>query len=139
MRQLQQQKIADNLNENNIKWYINLPSSPWMGGVMESLVKITKKCLKEALKDHIVSEETLHTYLEETESNVDSRPLTPVANNPNDIESLAPNHFLVSQASLNQRINATTEKETNLCAKWKTTQAMPDIFWKNGLRNTFQV
>ena len=47
LRQLQQCEIADNLNENNIKWYFNPPSSPWMEGAMESLVKITKNALRE--------------------------------------------------------------------------------------------
>ena len=45
-----------------------------MGGVMESLIKITKKCLKAALKELIVTEETLYTYLVEIENVVISHP-----------------------------------------------------------------
>ena len=66
-----------------------------MGGATESLVKITKKCLKLALKDRIATEDTYLTYLVEIESIV-SCPLTPVTNDPNGIESLTSNHFLVS-------------------------------------------
>ena len=55
---------------------------------MASLIKITKKCVKTALKDPTVTEETLHTYFVEIQSIANSRPLTPVTNNPNDIESL---------------------------------------------------
>ena len=57
-----------------------------------------QKCLKGALKDCIVTEETFHTYLMEIESIVNSGPLTPITNNPDDIESLTPNHFLVGRA-----------------------------------------
>ena len=60
---------------------------------MESLVKITKECLKVASKDRTVTEETLHTYLVEIESIVNSCPLTPITNNFNDMESFAKNHF----------------------------------------------
>lgn len=75
----------------------------------------------------------------EIESILNSCPLIPVTNNLKDIGSLTPNHFLVDRASPNQIFIATTEKNTNLHAKWKAIQPMTDIFWKNGLRNTFQV
>ena len=29
----------------------NSPKGPWMGGAMEALVKITKRCLKVVVKD----------------------------------------------------------------------------------------
>ena len=29
----------------------NPPKSPWMGGTMEALIKITKRCLKAVVKD----------------------------------------------------------------------------------------
>ena len=48
LRQSKQQKITNNFNENNIAWYLNPQSIPW----------ITKKCLKAALKDRIVTKET---------------------------------------------------------------------------------
>ena len=88
-----------------------------MGGAMELLEKITKKCLKAALKDCIVTEETLHTYLVEIASIANSCLLTPVTNDPNDIESLTRNHFLVGRALPNQRSIATTKKDTNLFEK----------------------
>ena len=39
----------------------NLPKSPWMGGTMEALVKITKRCLKAVVKDRLLYEDALHT------------------------------------------------------------------------------
>ena len=37
-------------------------------------------------------------------------------------------YFLVDRGSPNQRFIAMTEKGKNLCAKYKATQAMTDIF-----------
>ena len=62
---------------------------------MELLVRITKKCLKAALKGPIVTEATQNTYLVEIESVVSSGSLTFISNEPNDKEPLTLNHFLV--------------------------------------------
>ena len=43
VQQLNQIKITNELSKFEIEWYFNPPASPWMGGAMESMVKITKK------------------------------------------------------------------------------------------------
>ena len=68
----------------------NPPKNPWMGGAMEVLVKITKKCFKAVVKDRLLHEDTLHRLLLEIESIVNSRPLTSVGDDINDLEPLAP-------------------------------------------------
>ena len=73
----------------------NPPKSPWMGGVMEAFVKITKRCLKAVVKDRLLHEDKLHTLLLKIESIVNSRPLTSVSDNINDLEPVTPNHFLI--------------------------------------------
>ena len=75
----------------------------------------------------------LHTFVE-IESIVNNRLSTPLTNDPNDTKSLKPNHFLVARASPNERFIATTEKDRNLSAKSKATQAMKDIFWKKWIK-----
>ena len=43
--------------------YRNENVLPWMGGAMEALVKIIKRCLKAVVKDRLLHEDTLHTLL----------------------------------------------------------------------------
>ena len=38
---LDQKKSINELNESRIQWMFNPPISPWMGGAMKALVKIT--------------------------------------------------------------------------------------------------
>ena len=94
---LDQKKIINELNENPIQWMFNPPKSPWMGGAMKALVKITKICLKAVVKDRLLHEDALHTLLLEIESIVNSRQLTSVSDDIDDLEPLTPNHFLICQ------------------------------------------
>lgn len=55
---MDQRKITTKPNEMNREWTFNPSSSPWMGGAIEVLVKITKLISQ----SHIVTEETLHTH-----------------------------------------------------------------------------
>ena len=93
-----------------------------MGGVMESLIKITKKCLKAALKELIVTEETLYTYLVEIENVVISHPWISFNNEPNDRVPLTPYHFLVGLTSPNQNFVVTLE---NINIFGKKVQRIP--------------
>ena len=61
-----------------------------MGGAMGVLVKITKSCFKAVVKDRLLHEDTLHMLLLEIENIVNSRPLTSVGDDINDLEPLAP-------------------------------------------------
>ena len=72
-----------------------------MGGIFESMVKQVKRAMKTVINDQVLTEETHHTVLVEREAIVNSRPLTPVSDDPNDYEALTPNHFLIGRASPN--------------------------------------
>ena len=72
------------------------PKGPWMGGAMEALLKITKRCLKAVVKDRLLHEDALHALLLEIESIVNIRPLTFVSDDIDDLEPLTPNHCLIS-------------------------------------------
>ena len=50
----------------------NPPKSPWMGRAKETLIKITKGCLKAVVNDRLLHEDALHKLLLEIESIVSS-------------------------------------------------------------------
>ena len=87
-----QKKIINQLNESRMRWMFNPPKSPWMGGAMEALEKTIKGCLKAVVKDWLFLEDALHTLLLEIETIVNSRPLTFVSDNIDDLEHLTPNY-----------------------------------------------
>ena len=112
----------------------NPPKSPWMGGTMEALVKITKRCLKAVVKDRLLHEDALHTLLLEIESIVNSRPLTSVSDDIDDLEPLTPIHFLIGRSSPNTNFANITEKNVNSRTKWKSVHAVANIYWKRWIK-----
>ena len=105
-----------------------------MGGAMEALLKITKRCLKAVVKYQLLHEDALDTLLIETESIVNSRPLISVSDDINDLEPLTPNHFLIGRLSPNTNFTNITEKNVNSRTKWKSVQAATNMYWKGWIK-----
>ena len=130
LQRLDQHKIRKELANVNIDWNFNPPASPWMGGVWESLVKITKKSLKAVVRDRMLHEDALTTVLCEVESILNSRPLTEISDDVNDFEALTPNHILITRSNPNLYVGGITEKDLSSRVRWRAVQAISDMFWK---------
>ena len=113
-------------------------SNSWMGWDWEFLLKITKSYLKAALRGHIITQETLRTYLVKTKSVVNSYTLISIRNDPNDKEPLTTYHFLINRTSPIKNFLVTTEKSVNLRAKEKAIEAAINIFMKKCNKSTLQ-
>jgi hypothetical protein len=81
------------LLDRKISWKFNVPSAPWTGGFFESMIKITKRCLKKVLLNSKLTYEELNTILTELEGVLNNRPLTYVDND-RILETLTPNHLI---------------------------------------------
>ena len=90
---------------NKIEWKFIPPSAPHMGGAWEHLVRSVKNALKVIFKDQTPPEEVLSTALTEIEHTINSRPLTHVSIDPDDLEALTPNHFLIGSSSGEVRLS----------------------------------
>jgi len=129
LKGLNQSTIVNQTVNSNIRWKFIPPSSPWMGGAWESLVKVTKKALETIINHKPVYEEQLHTVLVEVEATVNSRPLTALSDDVNDFSALTPNHFLHGKCLSNQ-IPGVDESNMNIRKRWKVVQAIAEHFWK---------
>ncbi|XP_015118391.1 uncharacterized protein LOC107042035 [Diachasma alloeum] len=77
-----------------IEWRFNPPSAPWWGGWWERLVRVTKDLLKRTLKKTSLTYEELQTTLCDCEAVINSRPLTYLAEDPEQLIPLSPDMFL---------------------------------------------
>ena len=112
----------------DIKWIFNPPASPWVGGVWESLVKSVKKTLKAIVKDRTFTEDCLHTFLCKVEVILNSRPLTAISDDINDLEPLTPNHLLTGASQINYNPGVFHSNDVKLRKKWRSVQAAPNMF-----------
>ena len=60
------------------------------------MIRSVRKILRALLGNQIVNDETLLTVMAEVEKILNDRPLTRLSEDPNDLESLTPNHLLLS-------------------------------------------
>ena len=88
-------ELGRKLRQEGIGFHFNPPKASHFGGVFESLIRITRRPLTLALEEQRLTDETLLTTLAEVEAVINSRPLTPVSDDPDDLRALTPADLLV--------------------------------------------
>ncbi|KAJ8703598.1 hypothetical protein PYW07_017522 [Mythimna separata] len=123
------QETLCNVAEMNIEWHFNAPSWPSAGGLWEAAVKSLKHHLKRVVGEQKLTYEEYSTLLSQLEGCLNSRPLCPLKEDPEDIDFLTPAHFLASGPTL-----TIFETENDLRTRWHMVQKIyKDIWtqWKN--------
>lgn len=92
---LVKQNIMSKHAFQSMNWVFIPPGAPHMGGLWEAGVKSFKAHLKNVTHAQKFTYEEFTTMLTRIEACLNSRPLTPMTENPLDINALTPGHFLV--------------------------------------------
>ncbi|XP_025204443.1 uncharacterized protein LOC112601188 [Melanaphis sacchari] len=111
-------------------WNFNPPSAPHFGGLWEAAVRSTKLLLVRVVGNQILSYEEFTTILCRIESVLNSRPLTPSSNDPNDLDCLTPGHFLVGRHLCAVPEPEISVSSTNLKNRWKFLHQVFQSFWR---------
>lgn len=83
--------------ENEIEWHFIPPAAPHFGGLWEAAVKSAKRLLIKVTKAVLLTNEELTILLCKIEAVLNSRPLTPINDNPSEFLVLTPAHFLIGR------------------------------------------
>lgn len=123
-------QIEEFLAKEGIKWSFIPPGSPHMGGLWESAVKSCKSHLKKVIGEVKLTFEELSTVITQIEAILNSRPLSELSADPNDLEPLTPGHFLIGRplAALPEPDYVATP--TNRLQRYNMLAQMRQIFWK---------
>ncbi|UYV65529.1 hypothetical protein LAZ67_3004603, partial [Cordylochernes scorpioides] len=110
----------------SINWHFIPPSALNFGGLWEAGIKSVKTILSKTMKSSLLNYEELLTLLAQIEACLDSRPLTFVSNDQNDLTALTPGHFLIGNTI---RHDAESDHSTlNLRSRWNLIQPQRDYF-----------
>ncbi|XP_049289532.1 uncharacterized protein LOC125767221 [Anopheles funestus] len=90
--------ITSHCVNEGIEFKIILPRAPNFGGLWEAAVKSFKRHLKATIGATILLKEDLETLIIQIEACLNSRPLTPMSSDPEDLEVLTPGHFLINRS-----------------------------------------
>lgn len=124
------QKFRYYYTNEQINWHFIPANSPHMGGLWESGVKAVKSSLRRSIGDQVLDFLELSTVLIQIEGVLNSRPLTPMSNEVNDLEVLTPGHFLIGRPLTAVPEPDVTSSSNNRLRRWFLTQKITQDFWK---------
>jgi hypothetical protein len=125
------EEIKELCSVDGMEWKFIPAKSPHVGGLWESAVKSFKHHLKRVtIGSHNFTFEEFLTLVCEIEACLNSRPLTPLTEDPDDIAALTPGHFLIGEP-----LNAFVEPNIqdiayNRLRRYQRIQKTTQAFWK---------
>lgn len=129
-----QEPIVQNLAQDGIKWKFIPPHSPHFGGLWEAGVKSAKFHIKRVMGNAQLTFEEFYTLLTQIESVLNSRPLTPMSSDPNDLLPICPSHFLIGR-SLTSVVNPDVRHiPDNRLSNYQRLQQLQQHFWQRWSR-----
>ncbi|GBN51095.1 hypothetical protein AVEN_131197-1 [Araneus ventricosus] len=89
--------LSNFISEEDIQWTVHPPRAHNFGGVWEAGVKSFKFLFKSVVEVSKLTYEEFYTILQQTEVILNSRPLTPLSSDMEDLEFLTPRHFVIGR------------------------------------------
>jgi len=133
IRRWNQAHIHKELSQRGIQWHFNPPGASHYGGVFERMVQSIKRIMARLVGNKVLDDDALHTYALEVERIVNSRPIAPLSDDPNDGACLTPSMLL------NIKLDACVApdvfaKSDGYKKSWRVVQRLADMFWAKWLK-----
>lgn len=122
--------ITDCMSQEGIVWHHIAPNFPNCGGLWEAGVKSCKHHLKRILTQTPLTFEDFATLLTQIEAVLNSRPITPLSDDPNDFEVLTPAHFLIGRSFSTTPDPDLSSIPLSRLNRYQHIQQMVGHFWK---------
>lgn len=116
-------------HDHQIKFEFNPPGSPHFSGLAEAGIKAVKTHLSRVIGSQRLTYEEFSTVLTQVEALLNSRPLTPLSADPNDLSVLSPGHFLTMEPLSVVPDEDLADTKVSVVQRWRLLQKMHQDFW----------
>ncbi|XP_049874134.1 uncharacterized protein LOC126372431 [Pectinophora gossypiella] len=123
-------EISDYAIERNIKFTFIPPYAPHFGGLWEAGVKSCKYHLRRVVGNAYLTYEEFSTVLAQVEAILNSRPLSPMSHDPNDLQPLSPAHFLVGRPLTSSLSANLEETPVHRLTRYQRIEQIKQNFWR---------
>ncbi|GFS71380.1 transposable element Tcb2 transposase [Trichonephila clavipes] len=136
-----EEKLSSYLPSEGISWNFMPPRAPNFGGLWEAGVKSFKFYLKRAVGNLKMILAEFLTIITQIEGILNSRPITPLSEDIDDLEVLTPGHFLIGRPITSISEPNLLDKTENTLSRWqKLTKIVQHIWtkWPRDYLNNLQ-
>lgn len=122
--------------ELDIEWHFIAAYSPHQGGIWEAGIKSAKHLLLKVIETSptTLTFEDNCTVISQIECLLNSRPLTQMSTDPNDVSALTPSHFLIGRVSNSLPYPELVETQTNRLDTYEKIEKLKQVFWNRWSR-----
>lgn len=124
-----QNDILEFSANNSIRFTFIPPYTPHFGGLWEAGVKACKFHLYCVMGNAHLTYEELSTVLAQIEAVLNSRPISPMSTDPNDLLPLSPAHFLIGRPLTAPASRDLTTTATHRLPRYDRVEQMRQNFW----------
>ncbi|XP_076384323.1 uncharacterized protein LOC143262574 [Megalopta genalis] len=121
--------IMGNLPPSRVTESRPFSNAPHFGGLWEAAVKSFKYHLKRVAGNELFTFENFNTLITEIEAILNSRPLSPISSDANDLLASIPGHFLIGDSLTSLRERDFRVTPSNRLSSWQQIQKIKQHFW----------
>lgn len=125
-----QNEIINFSNFERISFHFIPSYSPVFGGLWEAGIKSIKYHMKRVIGNTVLTYEELYTVIVQIEGILNSRPLTPVSRDTDDMTYLTPGHFLTGAPLTSYPELNVMDSSIGKLSFWKQCTQMQQHFWR---------
>ncbi|XP_018400775.1 PREDICTED: uncharacterized protein LOC108778168 [Cyphomyrmex costatus] len=125
-----QNEIQSFLREQRITWDFIPPNAPHCGGLWEAAIKSAKFHLYRIIGNAHLTFEEMQTILCDIETILNSRPIAPLSEDPNDLAYLSPGHFLIGTTVDSFPCHDLSNISENRLVRWQRVEQLRQHFWR---------
>ena len=126
-----QRQVSGECLALGINWHCIPPRSPHFGGLWEAAVKAAKYHLYRVMGNSILTFHELRTLVCQISAILNSRPLCPITDNPDDLQVLTPGHFLWGKSNVTIDEPDVTHLNIGRLSRWQRVCQIQQAFWKS--------